>query len=97
MSTHAIYTKNGSGLYSGNTMVLQGKQVDGRRIQFKVLYTDSDSGTAPFGPNNAKGFVAVDEYVVGTLNVTIDTLRATGSYVSTNAPTLASASFSGFS
>lgn len=92
-SFQTLYTKTGSGLYSGNTMVLQGKEVSNRQIQFKVLYTDSDSGTS----SNAKGFQPIDEYVQGTLNVTIDTLRATGSYVSVAAPTLASASFSNFS
>ena len=50
--------------------------------------SDTDSGTAPNGPNNAKGFVAIDEYIVGNLTTAIGFTRASGVYVDVTAPTI---------
>jgi len=82
-----VYTKTGSGLYSGNSFVIQAREASTSKIEMRVRMTDSDSGSSPSGPNNAKGWRAVDEYVQGTFTIEIDTVRATGSYVSVAQPT----------
>lgn len=89
-SYQQVYRKAGSGLYANNSYYIRAKEgATNNVIEFEIWMQDSDSGTAPFGPNNAKGFVAIDEYVQGSLTHYAGYLRASGAYVSTVAPTIA--------
>jgi len=83
-----IYRKAGSGLYSSNNYYLFAKNISATMIEFRIRLVDSDSGSDPSGPNNAKGWVAVDEYVVGSLSHWTGYLRASGSFVDVAAPTI---------
>ena len=87
-SEQQLFRKPGSGLYADNNYYIRGKEVNSSTIEFRIWMSDTDTGTAPFGPNNAKGFVAVDEYVVGNLVTTVGFKRASGSYVDTPLPAI---------
>lgn len=86
-SEQTIYTKSGSSIYSGNTYQLRVREESSTQLRFRIVLTDSDSGTAPFGPNNAKGFRPIDEYFQGTVNADTGFIRASGAYVDVAAPT----------
>lgn len=85
-SEQQLFRKAGSGVYADNNYYIRGKEVNSSTIEFRIWLSDTDTGTAPFGPNNAKGFVAIDEYIVGNLTTTASFKRASGVYVDTPLP-----------
>lgn len=73
-SYQTIYTKNGSGIYSQSSYIIQAKQSLSNRITFRIQLYD--------GENNF-----VDEVVNGTLTSSISQLRPVGLYVEVSTPT----------
>ena len=87
-SEQQIFRKSGTGVYADNNYYIRAREINTSVIEFRIWMSDTDSGTAPNGPNNAKGFVAIDEYIVGNLTTAIGFTRASGVYVDVTAPTI---------
>lgn len=83
-----IMEKQGSAaVYAENRYRVEARATDGKTIQFRVTFEDNDAGDqqavdpAPYGP-------AEDEDVNLDITVTLQTRRATGTYVSVNNPSV---------
>ena len=76
-SYQTVYLKEGdpTGTYSENNWFVQAKNKDSSTITFDVVFWDRDVGSG-----------GADEYVAGILTSAVSHLRASGSYVSNNAP-----------
>jgi hypothetical protein len=72
-SYQTIFTRDGTGLYSNNQYKVEAFRATSNVIRFRITFNDGTSGTN-------------DEDVNGTLTSTVGLLRATGSFVSVNAP-----------
>lgn len=70
-----IFLKEGSGTYSENNWYVEAKNKDDTTITFNVVFWDQDVGSG-----------GADEYVAGVLTSSISHLRASGTYVSNDAP-----------
>jgi len=72
-----IYLKEGdpSGTYAENNWYVEAKNKNDSTITFNIVFWDLDVGTG-----------GADEYVAGVLTSSVSHLRASGTYVSNDAP-----------
>jgi len=80
-----IFTKSGSGVYAENEYKVEAKENSTTQLEFRVTLTDNDAGDEPAPP--PPGSTPIDEFVTGTITLTIGSLRASGTNVSVSAPT----------
>lgn len=86
-----LFTKNGSGNYAENEYKIEARvdSTNAAKLQFRITLTDADTGDPPIVPVPFGGTPGgVDEYVNGTLTVTMGYLQPSGSYVSVALPSV---------
>lgn len=82
-----IYTKAGSGVYAENTITIEARNDSATVIRFKVTLRDADTGDQQPG-NPPPAGPAEDEFVTGDITLALGSLRASGTNVSVNAPSI---------
>lgn len=82
-----IFTKNGSGVYSENSYIIQGAEVDGNALRFYISFNDTDVGDSQ-DPDNLLGeSTPIDENITGTITSTISFVNPNG-FLDVNPPSI---------
>lgn len=85
-----ILEKSGSGFYAENLYKVEARQDSATVLRFKVTLQDADTGDVKPGvPPGAPPGPVIDEYVTGTITLALGHLRASGSNVDVDAPSIA--------